>query len=378
MVRYFLFMILLLPGFSAAATYNLADLTVLHSEGSAREFLDHALDIRPSERAQVWKTMVGEMAQKYARTLTTSSEIPRGDFVKMEEIYRWPVLRQDDVFRVRRNEVGTKYLKNCLRAENPCWNDLVSFWKEDSSDPDMAVGLAELVKDRSDAPYSLWTLLERPLKTPFSEFYCKKTFVREALWKKLEGDYLKIAREESFLGKIEETIHADCLPSLIEEARARIYRPVKDGDRELAYEILSSTRKADQKLKDFFFTLYLLEHPSQGELMNLSWNNLTELGKSATRRETVLEEMKNLDPLPDDIMGSMDLTKKRAILRHVKANFPEYFDFYSEQCVAYYGGKKKFSKGNPTMKCQDLMNSDLASEILPETKIQQFHSVKQI
>lgn len=371
-------MLLLLPRLTVAATYNLADLTVLHGEGSAREFLDHALDIRPSERGEAWKTMVGQMAQKYARTLTANAEIPRGDFVKIEEIYRWPVLRQDDVFKVRRNEVGTKYLKLCLRSENPCWNDLVSFWKEDSSDPDMAVGLAELVKDKTDAPYSLWTLLERPLKTPFSEFYCKKPFVREALWKKLELDYLKIGREENFLGKIEETIHADCLPSLVEEAKTRMYRPTKDGDRELAFEILSSTRKADQTLKDFFFTLYLLERPSQGELMNLAWNNLTQLGKSSSRREVVIEEIKNLDPLPDDIMGSMDLTKKRAILRHVKANFPEYFDFYSEQCVAYYSGKKKFSKGNPTMKCSDLMNSDLATEILPADKIQRFQSALKI
>jgi hypothetical protein len=138
------------------------------------------------------------------------------------------------------------------------------------------------------------------------------------------------------------------------------------------------TGKADQKLQDFFYTLYLLEHPSQGEVMNLAWNTLSAMGHSAERREAVLEEMKKLDPLPDAIMGSLDLSKRRAVLRHMKAQFPEYFDFYAGQCLAYYGGEKKFSKGNPTMKCQDLMNSDLASELLPESRITQFKNVKKI
>jgi hypothetical protein len=91
-----------------------------------------------------------------------------------------------------------------------------------------------------------------------------------------------------------------------------------------------------------------------------------------------MEEIRNLDPLPDEVMATLDLTKRRAVLRHIKNNFPEYFDYYSEQCVAYYSGSKKFSKGNPTMKCQDLMNSDLASELLPESKIVQFKNVKKI
>jgi hypothetical protein len=242
----------------------------------------------------------------------------------------------------------------------------------------MAISLAEMVKDRTDAPYSLWTLLEKPLKTTFSEFYCKKPFIMAALWEKLSLDYLKLGVEGKFLTRIEETIHADCLPSLLQESRVRVYHPQSEIDREIAFEILKSTGQADKKLVDFFYTLYLLEHPSQGELMNLAWSNLTELGRSADRRDAVMEELQKLDPLPDAIMGSLDLSKRRVILRHFKTNFPEYFDYYAGQCVAYYGGTKKFSRGNPTMKCQDLMNSDLASELLPENKIHQFKSVKKI
>lgn len=378
MVRYFLFMLIFTGLGAQGVGYNLEDLRALSKESSYEEFLTHAMDIRPSERGEEWKTMVGKMALLSARQTLSQNPVPRKDFRRIEDLYRWPSLRQNDVFRARRTEIGVKYLRHCTRQTNPCWNDLTQFWKEDSSDPDMAISLAEMVKDRKDAPYSLWTLLEQPLKTTFSEFYCKKPFVMEALWEKLGLDYLRLGVEGKFLTKIEETIHADCLPSLLNESQLRVFQPRDEMDRELAFEILKSTGKADKKLMDFFYTLYLLEHPSQGELMNLAWSNLSELGKNASRRDMVMENLQKLDPLPDAIMGTLDLTKRRVVLRHFKTNFPEYFDYYASQCVAYYGGTKKFSKGNPTMKCQDLMNSDLASELLPENKILQFKSVKQI
>ncbi|MFL5783246.1 MAG: hypothetical protein ACJ76H_01470 [Bacteriovoracaceae bacterium] len=378
MHRYFLFTLIFVAASSVASTYNQADLTALATEGSYQEFLDHALDIRPSERGEEWRKMVTKMALAFAKATLNENPIPRKNFRKTEELYHWPSLRHDDVFRARRTEIGVRYLRQCTQTDPPCWSDLTAFWKEDSSDPDMAVSLAEMVKDRKDSPYSLWTLLERPLRTPFSEFYCKKPFVMDALWEKLGLDYLKLNVEGNFLTQIEETIHADCLPTLASEAKARVYGPKSDNDRELAFEILRVTGKADQKLQDFFYTLYLLEHPSQGEVMNLAWNAMSAMGHSADRREAVMEEMKKLDPLPDAIMGSLDISKRRAVLRHFKTHFPEYFDFYASQCLAYYGGEKKFSKGNPTMKCQDLMNSDLASELLPESRITQFKNVKKI
>lgn len=363
---------------TSRAPYNLDDLSVLAAEGSHQEFLDHALDIRPSLRGQEWKSLVTKMALKHANQALLQSPLPKLTFQKTESLYRWPVLRQDDVYRARRIEIGVRYLKHCLNLADPCWEDLQSFWKEDSSDPDMAVSLAEMIKEKKEAPYTLWTLLERPLKTTFSEFYCQRDFVMEALWEKLSLDYLKLGEDGNFLTKVEETIHADCLPRLVSEAKARVVSPKKSGDRELGFEILKSTGKADQELQDFFYTLYLLERPSQGELMNLAWNNLIQLGKSSDRREKVMEQIKNLDPLPDTIMGSMDEIKRRVVIRHLKANFPEYIDFYSEQCVSYYGGTKKFLKGNPTMKCDGLMNSKLGAEILTPSKIEKFQAVKKI
>jgi hypothetical protein len=74
----------------------------------------------------------------------------------------------------------------------------------------------------------------------------------------------------------------------------------------------------------------------------------------------------------------MDQTKKRVVLRHFKTYFPEYFDFYADQCVNYYGGKGVFPSGNPTIHCQELMNSDLGLQILDEVRIKRYQTVRRI
>jgi uncharacterized protein YcaQ len=46
---------------SKAAAYSMVDLEALEKEQSFGEFFAHALDIRPSERNDYWKTMVQNM-----------------------------------------------------------------------------------------------------------------------------------------------------------------------------------------------------------------------------------------------------------------------------------------------------------------------------
>ena len=129
---------------------------------------------------------------------------------------------------------------------------------------------------------------------------------------------------------------------------------------------------------DFFYTIYLLENPSQGELFNYSWNRIRELGRSAERREEVIKKLTSLDPLPDLIFSTLDQTKKRVVLNHFKTYFPEYLDFYVDQCISYYGGKKKFLNGNPTMHCQDFMNSNLAPLLIEDYKIKKYFEIRKI
>lgn len=376
MAQLLLFMAVFWSVSTPAATYTLSDLEVLVNEKGHDEFFKHALDIRPSERQEAWKTMISKMGEIFTQSVLGQTEVKSKDFKQTESLYQWPVLQNDDVFKLKRQEIGLRYLTKCLKSSEPCWGDLKEFWEKDTKDSDLAYKLSELVSGFPNSPISTWIFLDVALKSPLSEFYCQKDFAMASLWGKFEIDYIRLGQQGDLLKKIDQTVHPDCLPALNKEATKKLYAPDKSQDRELAYQILKAQMKATQTVSDFFFTVYLLEKPSQGELFNYSWNRLKELGSSQVRREAVLNIVKTkLDPLPDEIFSSIDIPKKRVVLNHFKANFPEYLDFYSDQCVKFYGGKNTFPQGNPTVHCQDLMNSELAPEVLSHDKIKRYQEV---
>jgi hypothetical protein len=371
----------ILLSFSAqvfGASYTLADLEVLTQEGNYSEFFAHALDIRPSERQDAWKGMLSKMADGYGRQILAKSDITKAQFKQIESLYGWPALKADDVFKLHRQDIGLKFLKTCLKTSDPCWGDVKAFWEADQKDPDVAFKMAEMTLPFEKRSVPTWTYLDVALKSPLSEFYCKRDFVLEAVWTKLEIDYIRLGTSGDFLKKIDATMHPDCLISLNQFTNKKLLKPDKVTDRELAYQILNAQGKVNPQLMDFFYTVYLLENPSQGELFNYAWNRLHDLSKNMSRRDEVLRKLKNLDPLPDEIFSSMDETKKRTVLSHFKNNFPEYLYFYTNQCLLYYGGKTTFPNGNPTMKCQDLMNSPQASGLVGEDKIRQFKQIRSI
>lgn len=366
---------LMVASASPTNIYTLADLEVLTQEGNFDEFFQHARDIRPAERLDAWKGMLSKMADAYARGVLSKNDVKKDQFSKIEDLFHWPSLRTDDIFRNHRQEIGLKYLKECLKAARPCWSDVKKFWESDSSNPEIALKLAELTLHLSPKKISTWTFLEVAAKSPLSEFYCKKDFVLDSIWGKLEIDYIRLGEDGNFLKKIDETIHHDCLLSFNNWTQGKLLSPDKASDRELAYQILEAQGKTNSEISDFFYTVYLLETPSKGDIFNIAWNRLTELSKSASRREEVLKRIRKLDPLPDELFGSSDLTKKKAILLHFKSKFPEYLQFYTNQCLLFYQGKTEFKQGNPTMKCQNLMGLEGSKEILGAEKVDQFNKI---
>lgn len=361
-----------------AGSYTVADLEVLTQEGNYDEFFDHALDIRPSERQESWKSMLSKMADGLGRQILGRSKITKSRYNQIEALYTWPALKTDSLFKLHRQEIGLRYLKTCLKQDVPCWNEVKKFWETDQKDPDLAFKLAELTLPFEDRAIPTWTFLDVALKSPLSEFYCKKDFVLKSLWGKLEIDYIRLGTSGDLLNKIDQTVHPECLTSFNPWIQKKLLKPNRSSDRELAYQLLDTQGKANSQLTDFFYTVYLLENPSKGELFNYAWNRLNELSKSIDRRETVLKKIKSLDPLPDEVFSSLDVTKKRAILAHFKTKFPEYLSFYADQCLLYYGGKTPFPEGNPTMKCQDLMKTDLAPSLVGEDKIKRFQQIRSL
>ena len=372
------FLLLIFTSFNTWAGYTMSDLEVLAQDESFEEFFNHVLDVRPSDRKDAWKGLVSKMADGYSRSLLTQSEIKENQFKKIEELFSWPNLKHDDVFKLRRQDIGMAYLKKCLKASTPCWDEAKSFWEADQQNAELAMKLAELIQSYPDSALKIWALIDVAVKNPLSEFYCKKDFVLKELWQKLGIDYIRLGPQGDFLKKIDETVHPDCLPSLNKYAQEKFLRPDKVDDRELAFQMLKAQDKTDRPTTDFFMTVYLLERPSRGELFNYAWNRLMEMSKSIVRREEVLKRINMLDPLPDDLFSSSDAVKKRAILNHFKGHFPEYLDAYTNQCLSFYEGTKVFKNGNPTIHCQDLMKSENAASLLPSDIIQRFQKAKKI
>lgn len=360
---------------SIGAAYNLEDLKALARDGAYAEFLAHAMDVRPSLRLDEWKKMVIDMAGLYTSHLTKQKNVDQQDFQKIETIYAWPVLRQDDVFRARRHELGVKYLTTCLDENPPCWETFRTFWEADKTNPETAYKLAELIDKNKKAPFSKWEFLTYAVKSNLSEFYCKKPFVQKEIWEEIEKIYINLDRRSDFLKKIDELLHPDCLPSLNELARIKMLSPDKTNDRELAFQILKAQFKATTAVEDLFYTIYLLEKPSQGELFNYSWNRVKLLRSLPQRRDAVIEAFKKLDPIPDEILGSLDETKVRAIFNLFKENFPELVDYYFNQCKAYYSGKTTFTNGNPTLHCRKFVESPRGEALLDHSTLNDFKAI---
>lgn len=358
--------------------YELADLEILAGEENHREFFQHALDVRPSERLDTWRGLVSRMADSYGQSVLKKSTIEESDYRLVESIYQWPSLKNDEVFRLRRNDIGLRHLQECLKKEPRCWDKVKRFWESDSTDAEVGFKLAHFTTLYPGSPTPTWVYLQNALQGPLSEFYCQKDMVLDEIWKKFDLDYIRLGKQGSLSKKLESTLHVNCLPSLNQFARQRVLRPHNENDRELGYALLQAQEKVDTALKDFFLTVYLLESPSQGELFNFAWNNLRELARQPERREKVLAEIKKLELLPDRIAGSLDQLKRRVILTHFKSHFPEFLGHYANQCLNFYKGSGTFPQGNPTLHCSDLMTSEIAPGLFDSHQIREFQDIRKI
>ena len=87
--------------------YTLEDLTILKKQKNYFEFLNHALDIRPSKRDKNWDKMVQDMAVGFISSITAKKQISKDHFLFIEKLLSWPSLKNDEFFIIKRNNMGT-------------------------------------------------------------------------------------------------------------------------------------------------------------------------------------------------------------------------------------------------------------------------------
>lgn len=369
----------------------MADLEALEKEQSHAEFFAHALDIRPSERTDYWKTMVQNMGEGLLKSMVSKNRLERSDYQQMEELAGWSVLRANEFFRLKRQEVAMRWFNQCFAedstASSPCWQDVLGFWEIGRQEPDLAGRLLALLTPRlplsvpdptnpahrARAMVTPLFILTPVIRSPLAALQCKKTEVQQVVWDSLRHEWLNNIKGKTFSSVLKELAHADCWPALVPVAQAHWASGADSETLTLSYLLLKSQQALTALEKDLFQLHYLLGSPARGETFNLAWNRVQQLSALPAQRDAIMAVLKRWHPLPGNLFTDLDLAKRRTVARHLQRYFPEYLDHYAHTCVEFFGGKRRFPQGNPATHCHELF--DLASQekgLLPTATVETF------
>lgn len=337
-----------------ASNYSLKDLEILEEQKNYEEFLLHARDVRPVERTKQWTEMVQTMAVGYLDFHTKRQNYIRPIFKYLQTISKWPSLREDEFFLMKREKFVLKYLNICFYEQRPyCTKEVTDFWNTHNKDPESGFKLADLLKKYKPS-YDIWSYVQASTANKFSEFYCHRPLIQKELLRKLVSEYSNRPATLKTTGLLKKYAHSECWKKFNPYLKERMYE--ESGQKQLViFEILKAQKMLSQIEEDTFLTFYYLQGPKIGKTFNLAWRTLQRLSESFEQRNEVLTRLQKMDPLPGKIFSEANVTRRATLLGHFKLNFPEYISSYSKTCLNYLEGKIRFPNGNPTLDCHSLM-----------------------
>ncbi len=344
-------------------TYSLRDLEYLESEKNYREYFSHALDIRPSARNSHWKSMTESMAINFLSSQENLKIIEDNNFELMEKLITWPILKSNIEFSNLRLKIGYKYFDYCVKQikNTKCGEDFFLYWQRGPKRADYAIKFFQLnkLKDGLTNDQKVSLLYE----TLSSDTFCNN--------EDFFSLFLKNSKEFIQRYSSESKVSSTCLQYFSSFLRKNLYQD-KFKLSSKSYQILEKINKLEKKDRQFYLTRYFLESTEVGDLFNLSWSEVNHLSLNYKERETILESLKKLDPLPDNILET-NHPRKKIVMSYFMKKFPEYWDHYTKSCVLYMEGKKDFNMGNPTLKCKELMQDKELSSFIDPHLIKRFN-----
>lgn len=369
-----IFLFLFSPWVRASALYTMEDLKVLESNGNSAEFFQHAKDVRPSLRGELWGKMVSSMADQYIKNLQAQASISDADFDQIESISAWAPLKEDEFFSKKRNAFALKYLDQCLKQKefDSCRDRLYSFFI--SFEKEREFGVEILKRLLSVAPKSeqahgalqskLWPFAAPMAQSSYGEFFCDK----EPLF-----DF--VTRALAAGPSPESVAHKDCLKSLAKKAQASLTSS-NLSTRNASYLALEKLGALELTEKAKHLITQLL---SGGHLNEAKWGEayqaLKSMGQNQQARKDLLSRYEGLSTLPDKIFA--DTSKKRVmvITKQLAKNFPEFMDFYTGQCLKWLAGEKDFPRGNPTPNCHEYFKLAKIIESSPSSVTKRYDQI---
>ena len=185
--------------------------------------------------------------------------------------------------------------------------------------------------------------------------YCRKKSILDAMARQVINLGLSTERDKTIIGFTRDNYSPECIkllgPHLFELSKAEIL--TKEKEQIIRWFHLLEPSKKEEK--ELMMVHYLLQGPEIGPIFNESWKVIARMGEDSSKRESLLKQIKRLDPLPDKIFKGKDPLKEKTLFDLFYQNFPEYLSHYSETCLKYYQGKGVFPEGNPTMNCRQVL-----------------------
>jgi len=347
-------MLVSIPSPWSRTQYNLADLEVLKSGKSYEEFFEHAHDIIPSERNEYWREMVSSMAIDYLDEKRATNQYDKKSFEKISEIGLWPELKRDEFVQIKRNSYSLSYFKTCFtqRKKENCHNQMKEFWKTAKQDLETSYQMAVLDYGLfpESAASSAYVYIDNILHQEEDQFYCNRPLVQSIFLSHLTnaGLQLKTAAQRKIY--MDQVISKSCWKKMAGTLKTALNKESPDHMRSIFFALNLNHELTKAEYHEWMVRFFL-QAPLPGELLNLSWNSLSELASDYSLRERVLKKLTQRDPLPGALFERLQSARSQALAFHLQDSFPEYIKVYAKTCLNYLEGKGDYPFGNPTPSC---------------------------
>jgi hypothetical protein len=363
--------------------YSLKDLEVLVENKNVKEFLEHALDIRPSNRNKYWNNMTINMAELFLNSLRKYPEIKQTDFNLMERITKWPIITTNEYYFIQRSKISEKFFTKCfsdiqVQSFKECYSQFVFYWNNTQyKDPQHAFNLVKIIERNKPNDYNLNLeyLLKLIPNSNISEFLCKEKRVYLFLFNKLTKIIFESNNKQNKLNKINNNLNSQCWNSFKVFLDSNLTH-TNTNIKNFSFNLLNIKNNLSQIQKDLFYIDYLLNYPIKSTIFNNAWRRIEELKSNYSTRKLILEKINNYHSLPDNIVNHFQPKMPKIILTLFYQNFPELLNHYARTCVNYRSGKVKFKRGNPTLNCDKIMNLTKSTNLIPKTFHTDFNKTK--
>ena len=344
-----------------AQGYSIADLEVLDQQNRFQEFFNHIYDPKPTTRGKAWRELYISMLDKFFQRLNEASDIKLDQWRLFEKLAQEKIIQSDEFLVQKRNTTLLKYIKT---FEDPKvrLNKATDLFKNLGSPKELGVLFAAEFKASVDG----YIFLKPMAQDSFGEFYCGKGAHYELLKLKIKNEfaYKKIS------------LHRDCQAAFIKTLKKEMDSKILVSDF-WKLEYLHRKKSLSAKEKANYHLSKMLNARSFDDI---NWKDslsvLKNLKKNQKLREEILDIIKRHDPLPDKIfMAAEKRDRKIAFLRMLRDHYPEYIDYYSKECLAYYKGSKNFPSGNPTPYCKAYFKNALSAKSSPPGVVDQFYKI---